>query len=296
MLKSHDRYDYSSIVSRPDYSWPGGKRLAVYVAVNVEHASFGEGLGSDLAVPTPPPNHRSFAWRDYGNRVGFWRLLDLLGEFAWPTGMLINTELYDYAPEIMEAIRARGDEVVGHGRSNAERQGDMSVAAEAAMIKEATATIVGHEGRQPEGWLSPYISETWETPDVLKENGYTYLLDWPCDDQPIWLRTRAGPILSVPYPLEVNDSVMMVFRRVGPAEFADMIIDTFDEMRHQSEKQPLVFGISLHTFVVGQPYRLRQLRRAFRHIDERSGDMWITRPGDIARHVAGLPAGTVPGG
>jgi allantoinase len=295
MLKSHGRYDYSAITRRPDYSWPGGKRLAVFIALNIEHFIFGEGLGSDLAVPMPPPNHRSYAWRDYGNRVGFWRLLELFDELGLPVAMQANTEIYDYAPEIMEAVRQRGDEVVGHGRTNAETQTDMSEAEEAAMLKEVYETITRHEGKPPAGWLGPWLGETYVTPDLLKETGFSYTLDWPCDDQPIWLRTRSGPLLSVPYPLEINDSPAIVFRRNTAADLADMMIDGFDEMRRQSEKQPLVFGISLHTFVMGQSFRIPHLRRALEHITAHAGEVWFTHPGRIAEHAASLPPGTVPG-
>ena len=295
MLKSHGRYDYSAITRRPDYSWPGGKRLAVFIALNIEHFIFGEGLGSDVAIPMPPPNHRSFAWRDYGNRVGFWRMLELFDDLDLPVAMQVNTEIYDYAPEIMEAVRARGDEVVGHGRTNAERQSDMSEAEEAAMLKEVYETIARHEGKPPGGWLGPWLAESYVTPDLLKETGFTYLLDWHCDDQPIWFSTRSGPILSVPYPMEVNDSPAIVFRRISASDFADMMVDGFDEMRRQSDKQPLVFGISLHPFIMGQPFRMPHLRRALEHMAAHAGEVWFTHPGKIAEHVAGLPAGTVPG-
>ena len=295
MLKSHGRYDYSAITRRPDYSWPGGKRLAVFIALNIEHFIFGEGLGSDVAIPMPPPNHRSFAWRDYGNRVGFWRMLELFDDLDLPVAMQVNTEIYDYAPEIMEAVRGRGDEVVGHGRTNAERQSDMSEAEEAAMLKEVYETIARHEGKPPGGWLGPWLAESYVTPDLLKETGFTYLLDWHCDDQPIWFSTRSGPILSVPYPMEVNDSPAIVFRRISASDFADMMVDGFDEMRRQSEKQPLVFGISLHPFIMGQPFRMPHLRRALEHMAEHAGEVWFTHPGKIAEHAAGLPAGIVPG-
>jgi peptidoglycan/xylan/chitin deacetylase (PgdA/CDA1 family) len=295
MLKSHGRYDFSGINSRPTYEWPDGKRLAVHFSLNIEHFHFGQGLGSNIAIAMPQPNHRSFAWRDYGNRVGVFRILDLLNDLDLPAAMLINTSIYDYAPEIMEAVRARGDEVVGHGRTNSERQEDWSEADERAMLQEVYEAIARHEGTPPTGWLGPWLYQTYATPDLLQEIGYQYMMDWACDDQPIWFRTRAGKILSVPYPLEVNDSPAIAFRNYSAADFADMIIDQFDEMLLQSKNQPLVCGISLHTFIVGQPFRLRQLRRALQHIADRRDDIWLTRPGNIARHVADLPPGTVPG-
>ena len=296
MLPSHDRYPFSAIVDRPDYSWPGGKRLAFYIALNVEHFAFGQPPGSDFTSVSLPPYHRSYAWRDYGNRVGVWRLLELFEAFSLPVAVLLNAEVYEHCPRVLEPFRARGDEFVGHGVSNTFRQGDLPEHRERALIAEATAAIRAHEGKPPEGWLGPWISQSWVTPDLLKEAGYRYMLDWHCDDQPLWCRTRSGPLLAVPYPcMEVNDSTAIIYRRVSETDFSRMIVHNFDEMLEQSQRQPLVCMVSLHTFIAGQPYRLRELRRALRHVAEHGSDVWFTHPGAIARHVAGLPAGTVPG-
>ncbi|MEO7404513.1 MAG: polysaccharide deacetylase, partial [Burkholderiales bacterium] len=127
MLKTHGRYDYSAITRRPDYSWPGGARLAVHFSLNVEHFAFGEGIGNDYGAPHPAPNQRSFAWRDYGNRVGAWRIHELAERYELPLGLLTNSELYDYCPEMIKAFSDRGDEIVGHGRTNSERQADMNL-------------------------------------------------------------------------------------------------------------------------------------------------------------------------
>jgi peptidoglycan/xylan/chitin deacetylase (PgdA/CDA1 family) len=296
MLPSHDRYDYSAIVDRPDYTWPGGKRLAFYLALNVEHFAFGEPPGGDFTSVSLPPYHRSFAWRDYGNRVGVWRLLELFEALGLPVAVLANAAVYDYCPRVLEAFRERGDEFVGHGVSNSYRQGDLPEHRERALIAEATETIRAFAGKAPEGWLGPWISQSWITPDLLREAGYRYLLDWHCDDQPVWFRTRGEPILSVPYPcMEVNDSPAFLYRRVSEPDFTRMIVDNFDEMLEQSRAQPLVCMVSLHTFVVGQPFRLRELRRALQHVAAHRDDVWLTHPGAIARHIASLPAGSVPG-
>jgi len=295
-LPGHGRYDYSPIVGRPGYSWPGGARLAVYVGLNLEHFAFGEGLGAELAPGGPQPDVLNYAWRDYGNRVGAWRMIELLDVLGWPCSVILNSEIYDYAPQLAAAFRARGDEFVGHGRSNSERQGILDEEGERALIGEATAAIARHEGRAPAGWLGPWISQSRTTPDLLQEAGYTYLLDWCMDDQPVWFRTRKGRILSVPYPQELNDIPMIVGRKIGGDAFADMIVDNLDEMLEQSRAQPLVMGIALHPYLVGQPYRLRHLRRALQHVAAHRDGVWITTAGAIAAHAAALPAGMVPGG
>jgi len=294
-LPTHDRYDYVPLRGRADYSWPGGRRLAVYFALNLEHFSFGEGLGAELAPGGPQPDVLNFAWRDYGNRVGAWYLLDAFDALGLPLAALANSSMYDYAPDLMAAVRARGDEIVGHGRTNAERQGHLDEAAERALIGEATGRLSEAEALKPEGWLGPWISHSHRTPDLLAEAGYRYLLDWCMDDQPIWFRCRGGRrILAVPYPQEVNDIPAIVARKMGAAEFADMIVDQFDEMLELSETRPLVMGVALHAYLVGQPHRLRHLKRALRHIAARRETIWLTTPGAIARHCESLPDGTVP--
>ena len=293
MLLNHGRYTYSAITQRPNYCWPEGKRLAIYIALNLEHFAFGEGLGATLAPGGPHPDVLNYAWRDYGNRVGVWRLLDLFATLRLPVALLVNSEIYHYCPEVVTAFRDRGDEIVAHGRTNSERQSSFSELEEAKLIQETTDTIKQFEGQPPTGWLGPWIDQSHFTPDLLQEAGYTYLLDWCHDDQPTWLKTRKGRILSVPYPQEINDIPAIAVRRASAAEFADMIIDNFDEMEIQSQQQPLVFGIALHPYLVGQPFRLRHLRRALTHIAQQaaqySEDIWLTHPGAIASHIQTLP-------
>ena len=293
-LPTHDRYSYSGIAERAVYNWPGQYRLAVYLAVNLEHFAFGEGLGAELAPGGPQPDVLNFAWRDYGNRVGAWRLLEMLEELKLPCAALVNTAMYDYAPSLLAAHRRRGDEFVGHGRTNAERQGVLPEVEENALIEQCTRAMREREGTAPQGWLGPWISQSRVTPDLLQEAGYSYLLDWCHDDQPVWFRTRRGRILSVPYPQELNDIPMIVGRKLDAGAFAGMIVDQFDEMLEESARRPLVMGIALHAYLVGQPYRMRHLRRALRHITDHRGAIWITTPGAIARHAAQLLDGIVP--
>lgn len=295
-LPHHGRYDYSAIPLRPDYSFPDGKRLAIYFALNIEHFAFGAGLGHAVSNELPPPDARTFAWRDYGNRVGVWRLFDLLEEFGLPACHLVNTAVFDYCPEVIKPIIARGDEIIGHGRTNAERQGQWWEADEAHMIAAVRDTILAKTGRAPRGWMGPWMSQSRVTPDLLKEAGYLFEMDWPCDDQPVWLRTRdGGKLMSMPYSLEINDSPQVLVRHHSGEEFANMIVYQFEEMLRQSQRQPLVLGIALHTMIVGQPHRLYSLRKAIEHIvnHPQRDKVWLTRPGEIYDHCAALPAGVM---
>ncbi len=286
----HGRYPYSALPDRPVYDWPGGKRLAVYVALNLETFDFGSGLGAELAPGGPQPDVLNYAWRDWGNRVGAWRMRDLFDSLHMPVSVLANSRLYKDCPGLIEAFRARGDEIVAHGRSNAERQGVLDEAAERALIAEATEVLTREEGRAPEGWLGPWISQSPVTPDLLAEAGYRYLLDWCHDDQPTWFATRGAPILAIPYPQELNDIPAIVARKETGQEFAQAIIDGFDEMLAQSASAPLVMGIALHPYITGQPHRLRPLRAALAHIASHRDRIWLTTAGAIASHP-GIPKG-----
>ena len=285
-LKKHNRYVYSPLPGRPNFTWPQGKRLAVCVCNNIEVFSFLSGLGSDSASVTASQTTRNYAWRDYGNRVGQWYMFDLLDEYGFPASHNLNSMVFDECPQIIERIKKRGDEFVGHGRTNAERQDVLSEDEERQLISEATATIKSHVGVQPGGWLGPYLAQSPVTLDLLKEAGYSYVQDWPADDQPFWMSTRSGPILSIPYSVELNDSPALVFRQQGAIDFQQMMIDQFDEMLVQSRKWSLVYTLVIHPFIIGQPFRLRALRRALAHIAKSRNDVWMTTPGAVASHFA----------
>lgn len=296
-LPSHNRYEYSSIPNRPKYEWPGGKRLAFYIALNIEHFAFGAGLGMDPFTRGGPQTTRNFAWRDYGNRIGNWRLFEILDELKLPASILLNSSVCYHYADIVEKIKERGDDVLGHGRTNAELLRPLWEADEARVIQESTEIIEKYVGVRPTGWMGPGALESNVTPDLLKEAGYTHLLDWPFDDQPVWMKTRSGPLLSVPYPMELNDAGTLALRDHTGRQFADMIVDQFEEMLEQSERQPLVFALALHGFIVGQPFRLRPLRQAIKHCAQHKmkDRVWYTRAGEIANYCLSLKPGLIPG-
>lgn len=287
-LPDHGRFPYRPITRRQDYRWPGGQGLAVYIGFNIEHFAFGKGMGAGIGPVSPAPDVLNHSWREYGNRVGAWRCLELFDQLGLPTATLINTALYDHCPELVAAFVARGDELVGHGHTNAERQGSFSEEDERALLLRCRERMHKESSAEVAGWLSPWISESRHTPDLLAETGYRYNLNWCHDDQPHRMRTRGGQALwSVPYPQELNDIPMIVARQMDAKDFAQMIIDNTDEMLEQARRQPLVMGIALHPYLVGQPYRLRHLRRALQHLcaARDRGEVWFTTPGAICNHV-----------
>lgn len=286
-LPSHGRFEYSAITRRPHYDWPQGCKLAVYIGLNIEHFAWGAGMGARLGAAWGEPDVLNYSWREYGNRVGAWRCLELLDTLGMPAGVIANTAILDHCPEVIDAFVARGDELIGHGHTNSQHQGGFSEADEAALLRYCRDRLAQAGGAAVRGWLSPWIAESSSTPDLLAEAGYVYTLNWCHDDQPVRMRTRQGTLWSVPYPQEVNDIPMIVTRQMDGKDFAQLIIDHFDEMLVQAQRQPLVMGIALHPYLVGQPYRLRHLRRALSHIASHRapGQVWITTPGEICRHV-----------
>jgi len=262
----------------------------VYIGFNVEHFAFGQGLGANLAPAAPQPDVPNYAWREYGNRVGVWRCLELFDALALPVGAIVNTALYDHAPEIIDAFVQRGDELIAHWHTNAERQAALPENEERDLIRHCRERMARAHGSAPDGWLSPWISESAITPDLLQEAGFRFTLNWCHDDQPTRMKTRAGSLWSLPYPQELNDIPMIVGRQMDGKNFAQRIIDQFDEMLQQSRQQSLVMGIALHPYLVGQPYRLRHLRRALQHIGGHrtaggQQEVWITTPGGILQAV-----------
>ena len=293
-LAGHGRCEYSGIAERPPHSWKNGARLAVYVAVNLEHFHYGAGLGARLVPADASSGCLNYAWREWGNRVGAWRLLDTLAALRLPVAVLANSAMFAHCPGLMRAYlqHAPGAELVGHGRTNAERQDTMSEAEEQALIAQSTAVLAAAQDRPPAGWLSPWIAESDVTSCLLAEQGYGYTLNWAHDDAPVRLRTRSGrPFLSVPYPQDgTNDIPAIVARQETPQQFADAIVDAFDEMRAQAAAggPALVMGIALHPYIVAQPHRLGHLRRALAHVAAARPDVWLCTPGQVAAEAAEL--------
>ena len=285
-MRRHGRYGENPITTRPDFCWPNGTRLAVYVALGVEAYEFGEGMVENL-VPGAAPAHDvlNASWRDYGNRVGAWRILEMMRALDLPLAILLNTALYEECPALCAAFRAQNCEIVAHGRSNSDTMAGMTQAEEHRYIASVTEAITQAENRPPQGWASPWIAETPTTPETLLACGYGYVLDWCMDDQPAWLATQNGPLLSVPYSQEINDSSTIIGRMASARDFADMIVDQFDEMLEQSAAQPLVMSVILHSFIAGQPFRLRPIRQALAHVAAHREKIWATTTGEIAAVV-----------
>lgn len=286
-LTSHNRYDYAPIPDHGHAEWPEGKKLAVYIAVGIEDYDFAQGHTENLLDGVPAPDLVNASWRDYGTRVGAFRLLRRLENYKIPPTILLNTAVYDSAPELMSEARRLGAEIVGHGMSNSDSLEGLDEAGERSYLEAVAKRVCEEEGAVPLGWSSPWLTQTENTLDLLSESGYSYVMDLRFDDYPVWLKTRGTPLLAMPYALELNDSTSMIGRNVGAAEFADMIIDEFDELVLAAEDRPLVMSIVVHSFISGVPFRLKQFTRALEHLIAHRDMVWFTQPRDIYQVIKG---------
>ena len=208
-----ERLKFSAIADRPRLELPGGARLAVWIIVNIEewdiHATMPRTVLTPPAGGSPIPDIPNWAWHEYGNRVGFWRMLKIFDQFDVPGVLAINGSAIDAYKPIAEAALKRNWEFMGHGYTQKNMQ---KVEDEALDIRKTTEAIEGFTGRKPRGWLGPALTETWHTPGTLQEAGYDYVCDWVLDDQPVVLKTRAGEIVNTPYTQECNDVAMMLIQ------------------------------------------------------------------------------------
>jgi len=284
-IASHQRYGYSSIEHQVLPAWPQGNGLALYVAMNLEHFAFGCPEGAKLSQAANHPDILNYSWRDYGNRVGGWYLADLFDELGIPPATIANTAIVDYCPQLLDRwLSLPGSELIAHGHTNSQRQGDLSRADEDALIARCQQRLSHYQGRPVAGWLSPWISESHDTPDLLCQNGFRYTLNWAHDDRPLALETAHGELLSVPYPQEINDIPTIIPNGAPIETFCSMIESQFAEMKQRAVQRPQVMGIALHPYIVGQPFRLRPLRQTLKNIVAQCEDVWITTPGEIAAH------------
>lgn len=263
----YERISYSAITDRPARRLPDGKRMAVWLIVNVEEWSPTEPMPRTVLSPpaggVPTPDIPNWCWHEYGNRVGFWRLLNVIDKHEIPAVLAINGSAIEAYPSITDAALHRQWEFIGHGFTQKNMQ---KVADERADIQATTKAILGATGRAPRGWLGPGLTETWETPDLLVEEGYEYVCDWVLDDQPTVLKTRTKPITSIPYTQECNDVAMMLIQHHPASEYRQRAIDQFDQLYADSADSARVMALVVHPYIMAVPHRLRYLDEALAHI------------------------------
>ena len=279
----NELYDYSPIVSRPRLEWPGGERVAFYIGLNLEHYHV-DAPSTSIAPVTAGlvPDPMNYGWRDYSPRVGVWRLIELLDELGLRASVLLNSDVCKRYPQIIEAGNERGWAWLAHGQNNSTLQNAMTASdAEREYLREMVETIETATGRRPRGWLGPALTETFQTPRLLRELGFTYLLDWCSDDQPYPLRIPG--MISVPYTVELNDITLFVGRNLSGRDYEQLVADQLEQLLADGESTGRVMALALHPFVISQPFRHKYLARALQRIASTEG-VWVTTSDEIAEH------------
>jgi allantoinase len=276
-------YDYAPIIGRKALKLPNGARVAVVPFLNIEH--FPEEIPGTALVPGTAkftPDALNYGWRDYGNRVGLWRIMDMMDELGMRGTVCLNSDIIREYPRIIEEGEKRKWAWIGHGINNAPANflSDIDEDREREIISIVLSKMESALGRKTKGWLGPFLTQTYATPHILADLGVEYLCDFTADDQPFKFNTRTGSLISVPYSVEMNDIPAIMNIGLSGKQFGDMIIDQFDMLYEEGATNARVMPICLHTFLVGQAFRAKHLRRAFQYMASRK-DVWLATGDEI---------------
>jgi peptidoglycan/xylan/chitin deacetylase (PgdA/CDA1 family) len=276
-----ERFDYSAIVDRPPLRLPRSARVAVWTIVNVEEWDI-QGPMPRTVLPPPGggsvvPDVPNWAWHDYGMRVGFWRLKAALDRFRLKATLAINASVCLSYPRVAEAARDAGWEFMGHSFV---QKPIHAVGDQREVIKKSVETLRRFTGRPPRGWLGPGLTETWETLDVLAEEGIEYVSDWVNDDQPYEIRTTSRPLVMVPYTLEINDIPMMLIQHHPSHVLFDRARDQFDRLYEEGGRTARVMAIAVHPYISGVPHRIRYFEQIYAYMRKRRG-VWFCKGEEI---------------
>jgi peptidoglycan/xylan/chitin deacetylase (PgdA/CDA1 family) len=278
-------YDYWPYVDRPKIVWPGGKKLAFWIAPNIEFYEFAPPINPQRpGWPKPAPDVVGYSQRDWGNRVGHWRLMELLDNHGLRGSVSLSVGLIDHHPEIIEACNARRWEFFSHGVYNTRYSYGMSEAQERALIEDSIKSVFDATGQRIRGYLAPALTHTERTFDLLGEYDFWYTCDLFQDDQPQPIKTRTGRLMSMPYSLEVNDVITYGAMGMNPWRYADVLKRHFDQLLEEGEGSGTVMCIPLHAYLVSQSHRIRPFEAALKHIAAHADDVWMTTASEIADH------------
>ena len=270
----HALFPYRAIVDAPPVKWPNGARVAVWIIPNVEHFHW--------EIGNPAPDVRNHSRRDYGNRVGVWRIMETLAKYNARGTVALNGEVGRFYPRIMEAMAELDWELMGHGLTNSKMLSGLDIDAERAVIRETREIIEAH-GRKMKGWLGPGLTETFNTLDLLREAGVEYVADWVNDDLPY--RMNNG-LYSIPYSIELNDMPLFNAPSISIGDFERRIRDSFDVLYDEGARNGRVLGIALHPFLIGAAHRIRYLDRALQYIAGHDKVWFATGEEIIAAYAA----------
>jgi len=270
-------FKYVPINRRPKLEWPNGARVALWIIPNVETFPLNEPVPGGLGKV---PDVYNWATREYGARVGVYRIMDVLERHGMKGSVMLNSEVCDDHPELIQDMVKLGWEMLGHNQSNSRYLYQYSAEDERKLVLDVFNKIEKATGQRPKGWLSSGLSETWNTLDYLIEAGGQYVCDWICDDQPYMMNVGGKRLVSVPYSGEINDLPAMLRGGHSPEEFDRMIRRQFDTLYAEGAKSGRVMAIALHPFIIGMPHRIGALDSALRYILAHDG-VWKTTGAEI---------------
>ena len=277
----HDRYEYSPIVDRKPLKLPNNARVAVWVIPNIEHFLFNKPSTSLTPITVQlVPDVLNYGWRDYGVRVGIWRMMEIMAKHGVRATVALNADVCDHYPRIIEEGIKLNWEWMGHGSNNSTLLNMQPEQEERKIIHDLLAKITDAIGRRPKGWLGPALTESFNTLDLLAEEGIEYVGDWCNDDQPYRMRVKKGLMYSIPYSLEINDIPAFLELKRTAEEFYRMIMDQFEVLHEEGAHNAKVMAICLHPFIIGHPFRAKWLDRALAQITSTS-DAWVTTGTEI---------------
>ena len=295
--QSYGPFPYSPIISRPRLEWPNGAHVALWIIPNIEYFSLEERPGG--YGPGKVPDVVMWSERDYGNRVGVFRIMETLDRYGIRGTVALNSNLCAEHPAIMQEGEKRKWEWMGHNESNTRRLNDAAPGDEVQIIRNTLNTIAQHTGKRPVGWLSSGLQETWDTLDHLAAENVEYVGDWCNDDQPYAMDLADGrSIIAMPYTQQLNDKSSIEKRYNTADEFRKMICDQFDVLYREGAKSGRVMAIALHPYLIGVPHRIGALDAALKYICKHK-KVWKATGSEIARHYAaqakdGAPAKRKP--
>jgi len=289
----HDLYDWSMLEDRPPITWPGDKALALWVNVSLQHFPLdqeGKPFPPPGGLTTTYPDLRHYTLRDYGNRVGVYRVFEALDRKGVVASVAMNARLAERSPYLLRRVVERGHELLCHGWDmDTPHYGGMDREAEADIVARSLDTLREASGQPVRGWLSPGKSQSGNTPGLLVEHGVEYMCDWINDDLPYPFRTPAGEITALPLSTELEDRFVILGNGHSEDAWAEQIMDAGDFLIAEArERGGRLLALNVHPWLLGQPHRIGALERALDHLLS-YGDVWNASPAEIlaAWRVAG---------
>ena len=276
-MKPAQRLPYSAIVDRKPLKLPRGVRLVVWPIVNVEVWDIDRPMPRQ-ALPPPTgvtrlPDVPHWAWHEYGNRVGFWRLKAALDRLKITPSLSINARVCEDYPRIAKAAHAAGWEFMGHSYDQRPIHLEPN---QRATIKKTVNVIKRFTGKSPVGWLGPGFTQTLDTPENLVEAGIKYICDWPIDDEPVEIKTAKGPLLTLPYSIELNDISLMIVQHQSPQELYTRCMDYFERLYAESTARAKIMSIAVHPYISGTPFRIKYFEQVLMALKKKRGVVFWT--------------------